>query len=217
MMIRCLLVLVLCASCGDDKSEDSAAALPIANSWNGAGPAALGASIPGRMVPSDPHAGLDLGGAGDPHAGLDMGGASDPHAGLDMTAGELMAPNPDRIVDPNIFVKGTLASTTDIASLIEVGDIVFLSVRPINKATGDILGQPLAVERIDVRTLPVDFYLSAANSMVAGTEFAGDVEVYARVDRDGEASTVEAGDIEGRVRASIPAEGLELSLSSIVK
>ena len=208
-MFRILLALALLASCGDDKKEDPAASLPVANSWN-----AAGGSTSGPAIPNDPHAGLDMGGAGDPHAGLDMGGAMDPHAGLDMggatdphagldmgdseNPGGLMAPDPNRVVDSKMFVKGSIASSAQTAALIEAGAIVFLSVRPVDKATGAILGQTLAVERIDVRTLPVDFYLSGANSMVAGTQFSGDVEVYARVDRDGEASSVEPGDIEGR-------------------
>jgi cytochrome c-type biogenesis protein CcmH len=116
-----------------------------------------------------------------------------------------------------MFVKGSIASNADTAALIEPGAIVFLSVRPINKATGEILGQPLAVERIDIRTLPVEFHLSGANSMVAGTQFDGDVEIYARVDRDGEASSVMPGDVEGRVKATIPAEGLALVLDTVIK
>lgn len=227
-MIRWVLALALCTSCSDDKKEDPAASLPVANSWN-----AQGSAGTAPMVPNDPHGGLDMGGAtdphagldmgagGDPHAGLDMGGAADPHAGLDMSGSEnpggLMAPDPNRSVDPKMFVKGSIAGNDDTKALIEPGAIIFLSVRPINKATGDILGQPLAVERIDVRTLPVEFHLSGANSMVAGTRFDGDVEIYARVDRDGEASSVEPGDIEGRVRATIPAEGLALVLDNVVK
>jgi len=162
-----------------------------------------------------------MGGAADPHAGLDMGGESDPHAGLDMagetTPGGLMAPDPNRPIDPNMFVKGSISASPDMSALVKSGAIVFLSVRPINKATGDVVGQPLAVERVDIRTLPVEFHLSGAQSMVAGTDFSGDVEVYARLDRDGEASSVEPGDVEGRVRASIPATGLALVLNSIVK
>mgnify|MGYP003632308715 FL=1 len=226
-MIRYVLAIALLASCGDDKKDDPATALPVANSWNS------GASSTGApTVSGDPHAGLDMGGSGDPHAGLDMGGGVDPHAGLDMgggvdphagldmggeNPGGLMAPDPNREVDESQFVAGSIASNSETAALIKAGAIVFLSVRPINKVTGDILGQPLAVERIDVRTLPIDFRLSGANSMVAGTDFSGDVEVYARVDHDGEASSVQPGDIEGRVRTVIPAKGLLLVLDSVVK
>ena len=226
-MIRYILAIALLASCGEDKKDDPATALPVANSWNSG---ASGTAAPGSGDPhagldmggsGDPHAGLDMGGGVDPHAGLDMGGGVDPHAGLDMSGGEtpggLMAPDPNRVVDPKQFVAGSIASNAETAPLIEAGAIIFLSVRPINKVTGDILGQPLAVERIDVRTLPVDFHLSGANSMVAGTDFSGDVEVYARVDHDGEASSVEPGDIEGRVRGTIPTEGLSLVLNSVVK
>ncbi len=222
------MALAILASCGEDKKDDPAASLPVANSWSsgtvvGTAPTMSGDPHAGLDMggAGDPHAGLDIGGAGDPHAGLDMGAGADPHAGLDMSGGEnpggLMAPDPNRVVDPKQFVAGSIASNSETAPLIKAGAIIFLSVRPINKVTGDILGQPLAVERIDVRTLPVDFHLSGANSMVAGTEFSGDVEVYARVDHDGEASSVEPGDIEGRVRGAIPVDGLSLVLDSVVR
>ncbi len=63
----------------------------------------------------------------------------------------------------------------------------------------------------------MDFHLSAAQMMVAGTRFEGDVVVYARVDGDGEASSTLPGDVEGRVEASIPAEGLSLVLDTVIE
>jgi hypothetical protein len=171
------------------------------------------------MGGADPHAGVDMGGS-DPHAGLDMGG-SDPHAGLDMGGGEetlggLQPPDPNRKIDPGMFLKGSLTASKATAGLIRPGAIIFLSVRPVNKATGETLGSPLAVERLEVQSLPIRFQLSEQQTMVAGTAFEGDVMVYARMDGDGEASTTLAGDVEGSVMATIPADGLKLSLDTVV-
>jgi hypothetical protein len=115
-----------------------------------------------------------------------------------------------------MFLKGSLTASKATAGLIRPGAIIFLSVRPVNKATGESLGSPLAVELIEVQELPVRFHLSAEQSMVAGTAFEGDVMVYARMDGDGEASTTLAGDVEGSVMATIPAKGLELKLDRVV-
>jgi hypothetical protein len=53
--------------------------------------------------------------------------------------------------------------------------------------------------------------------MMLGTgKFEGAVVLTARVDRDGEARTKEAGDIEGRVSATIPQGGLKLVLDTPV-
>jgi hypothetical protein len=90
-------------------------------------------------------------------------------------------------------------------------------VKPVNKATGDIIGPTLAVERLDIQSMPVDFQLSEANSMIAGTVFEGDVLISARVDGDGEARSKTPGDVEGSVIATIPAEGLTLTLDQLIK
>lgn len=222
------LACLLAFSCSSDKKDDPASELPVANSWNGQGTAGdrvLSAPADPHAglnmgAAADPHAGLDMGGAADPHAGLNMGGASDPHAGLDMgeggNPGGLQAPDPNRAVDPSKFLKGSISTAKNTAGLVKPGAIIFVSVRPINKATGESLGSPLAVERFDIQSLPVEFHLTGAHTMVAGTAFEGDVMVYARVDSDGEASSKLAGDVEGSVMASIPAEGLSLVLDTVV-
>lgn len=153
----------------------------------------------------DPHAGLDMG--SDPHAGIDMGGmGGDPHAGM-----------PAQPVDPSKFLRGTITATDATAAQIKPGDIIFLSAKPVNPATGAVLGNTIAAERIDVKALPIEWELTGANVMMPGTVFEGDVLILARVDRDGEARTRESGDIEGTVIATIPAENLALSLDTVVK
>ena len=170
----------------------------------------------------DPHAGLDMGGAGDPHAGRDMGGAGDPHAGLDMggagamdpAMANLQPPDPDRPIDPSKVVRGTIRADAGLAERIAAGSILFLTAWPIDPATEEVIGSPVAVARLTVDKLPIEFELSERDGMVDGTRFDGVVMVDARVDTDGdgEARTRGPDDLAGRVRARVPATELELVL-----
>lgn len=227
----CLLLICACSSDSKEDAED----LPVAQTWGAAGSS-------GDVTPigtaNAPHAGLDMGspdphaglgidlGSPDPHAGLgiDMG-SNDPHAGLNEGSQEGMgsvaglgfaAPDPSRKVDPSLYLAGELTVSDEMRNRIVEGSVLFLSVRPVNKVTGESLGSPLAVEIMPLASFPIPFHLSAAQSMVAGTNFFGDVVVYARLDGDGEATTSFSGDIEGSIRAAIPADGLKVVLDTLV-
>jgi hypothetical protein len=228
-------IAVVVTGCKKESSRPDSQ-LPAATDWSAPQPgeaaAASGPEHPGPgggdphagldMGGGDPHAGLDMGG-GDPHAGVDMGGG-DPHAGLDMGEGAedpamaaIEPPDPARKIDASKFLRGKLVATAETSKLIKPGAIVFLSVRPIEPTSGDIIGAPLAVDRIDVTSLPLEFVLDETKAMSAGTGFDGDVLIVARVDGDGEARTKEPGDIEGQVKARIPAKGLTLSLDTVLR
>jgi hypothetical protein len=173
---------------------------------------------------ADPHAGLDMGGQGaDPHAGLDMGGqGADPHAGLDMgeedpAMAALQPPDPDRKIDETKFLRGTIRADAKLAGGIKSGAVMFLSAVPIEPSTGEVLGAPVAVARLDVDKLPMPFELTERNAMAAGTRFEGDVMITAWIDGDREARTKEPGDVEGRLRARIPSGKLELVLDTALR
>jgi hypothetical protein len=216
----CGAAFLVAQGCSKDEARDPADDMPVAKNWGGGGSAE---DPHGSAAGGDPHAGMDMGG-GDPHAGMDMGGG-DPHAGMDMGGdphagvqagpGGMLPPDPNREIDPNKFLRGTLSASKEMAGRIKPGAVVFLSARPINKATGESLGAPLAVARLDVKKLPMPFELTGRNSMVRGTDFSGDVQIYARVDGDSEASSVQPGDIEGAVVATIPADNLKLVLKDL--
>ncbi len=183
-----------------------------------------------QMDGADPHAGLDMGGQGggqDPHAGLDMGGGGqggqDPHAGLDMGGEEdpamaaMQPPDPDRKIDASKFLRGTIRADAKMAAGIKSGAVLFLSAVPVDPATGEVLGAPVAVARLDVGKLPMRFELTERDAMAAGTRFEGDVLITAWIDGDGEARTKEPGDVEGRLRARVPAKGLDLILDTALR
>jgi len=136
---------------------------------------------------------------GDPHAGLDMGGAS---------------PAPKN-VDPNMVLEGTIAVSPKLKDQVKAGDILFLSVKSVDE-TGTPQRIPIAADRQDAQTFPMPFKLTGAHTMMQGTKFEGNVLITVRVDRDGEAMSRKTGDIEGSVRAKIPARGLKIVLDTPV-
>lgn len=234
-MSRLVLILALLATLPlASACDDGGMRVPPAAQWKPpeVEPSVVGTEASGAAA-RDPHAGASRrasraphDGDGphrtpgededDPHAGLDI---DDPHAGLDMEEddlGGLEPPDPDRPIDATKFLRGRIRAGAK-AGAIGPGAVVFLSAWPIDTATGEVLGSPLAVEKLTADKLPVEFRLDERNMMVKGTQFAGDVLVTARVDQDGEARTKQPGDVEGRVRARIPAEELDLVLDTVLR
>jgi hypothetical protein len=169
---------------------------------------------------SNPHAGLDMGGASNPHAGLDMGGASNPHAGLDMKGdGEpdnphgglgLEAPDPDRPIDPSHRVTGTITVDPKAGAKLTPGTSVFLTVRRAGP-DGAPSGPPFTVDKLTWTGDGMAFEL-----MVAGTDLSGDVIVMARYDQDSDASSKQPGDVTGQIRVKLPAEHVQLTLDTVL-
>ncbi len=56
-------------------------------------------------------------------------------------------------------------------------------------------GPPVAAKKIDADAFPARFTVSAADVMMPGMPFAGPFDIYARLDRDGNAMTKEDGDV----------------------
>jgi len=201
-----LAALIALAGCGkDEPARDNQAPRGLPPAGELVLPEARG----GQVGATDPHAGMAM---TDPHAGIDMGGGVDPHGGLSMGAA-----GPPQSVDPSKFLKGTIRASKETAALIEPGSILFLSVKPIDPLSGEVIGNTIAVDRLDIAVLPIDFALTGADTMIPGTKFEGSVLISARVDQDGEARSKQPGDIEGSVKATIPAEGITLSLDTILK
>jgi cytochrome c-type biogenesis protein CcmH len=89
---------------------------------------------------------------------------------------------------------------------------------------GDVLyviakknGTTLAVQRIERPAFPLDFDLSSADAMVAGTALAGPVDVVARLSRSGDAIP-SPGDLEGTAKGvEIPSSGVQLTIDTTRK
>jgi hypothetical protein len=129
----------------------------------------------------------------------------------------LQPPDPSRPIDRSKALRGTIQATSETKALIKPGAVIFISVKPIDVTSGEVIGSPLAVDRVDVTSLPMKFSLDESKAMSSGTTFDGDVVIIARVDGDREARTKEPGDIEGSVRAKIPAENLTIQLDTVLR
>src|SRR5688572_2782749 len=127
--MRAVAFLILVSACSKSTGEG----MPAAESWqSGDLPLAEMQPMPSKprgapsndphagMMGADPHAGMMGGGGGgaDPHAGVPgapplgggggAGGGAGPMAGIDVTQLGLSSPDPNRPVDPNRRVRGTL-------------------------------------------------------------------------------------------------------------
>ncbi len=193
---------LIAAACGEDKTDTAdkgRRGLPPADQIE------LPTAMPGQAAGArvTPHGGVPA----NPHAG--MGG--DPHGGM------VMGAPPAAEIDPNMFLKGDIVATAKTKQLVEPGAILFLMVKPINPVSGEIIGNTIAVDRLDIAQLPIPFELTGADAMMMGGKFEGDVIVIARIDQDGEARTKQPGDIEGSVVAKIPADKLTLKLDTVIE
>ncbi|HEU0037083.1 MAG TPA: hypothetical protein VFQ53_41015 [Kofleriaceae bacterium] len=200
---------------------------------------------PRAVAPSnDPHAGMDIGrgeaededSGDDPHGGMfggDPGG--DPHAGVpgappipggggggampptvDVTQLGLSSPDPNRAIDPNRRIRGTLKVHPKAKDKLKPGAAIFLIVKRPGP-DGQPAGSPLAVDKLTWSADGMAFELTERQAMVAGTELTGEVIVMARVDQDSDAITKQPGDVTGMTRVKIPADGVVLELDTVLQ
>lgn len=229
--MRRLLVFALClaalAAC-DKKKPDNG--LPPATDWQAPAPGGTAALPPsGGAGVGDPHAGvpgappLGTGGGVDPHAGIPgappLSGAEtgNPHGGggVDVAQMGLPAPDPNRPVDESKVLAGTIDVPAAMRDKIPAGAAIFISVRTLDAATGEGAGAPIAVDKlVATGTWPMPWRLTEAQAMIGGTGFAGAVVVSVRFDQDSDAMSKQPGDITGKVKATIPSEGLKVVLDT---
>jgi len=89
-------------------------------------------------------------------------------------------------------IHGTIRVADNLSSQVDPNAVLYIMARKQ-------VGPPLAVKRVTQVTFPLSYTLSAANAMVAGTEFEGEVSVTARLDKDGNAGPLQPGDMTGAV------------------
>jgi hypothetical protein len=220
-------MLVALAACKDKKAEG----LPPAQEWSAntntlpSAPNAQGAS-PHAGMGANPHEGM--GGGANPHAGMDMGGGPDPHAGMggqnphggggspNVAAMGLPPPDPNRKIDPDHRVTGTIKVHAKAKDRVKAGGAVFVIVKQAGP-DGAPAGPPLAVDKLMWQGDSLKFSMTDAQSMIAGTVLAGDVVVTARFDQDSDALSKQPGDVVGTVRAKVPADNVTLTLDDVLQ
>lgn len=232
-----LLAAALSTACDKrEKDTNTNQGLPPADQWQ-APPQAL---PPGgaAAAPADPHAQTLPGmGSSNPHApGMMQGnphgsapanphGAApaNPHAGTDGQGGVdveslgLQPPDPNRNIDPNHFLRGSIKPTEETKVGIPSGAVIFISVKRADPGTGQPVGSPLAVKRLRLTEWPVWFNLTDEDAMIMGTALSGDVVITAWADQDQDAISKTPGDVLGTTRATVPAKDLTITLDTIIK
>ena len=210
--------VLLAVVVGCEKKKSSSGLAPATN-WSATNATGSAAATAPPTAMSNPHGAAP--GGGEPHAPMNGGPAGgDPHAGVnmggsDVTAMGLPSPDPDRPVNPNNILAGTIEAGPGMADKLKSGTAIFLVAKAAGP-DGAPVGPPLAVEKLTWNGSSLPFKLSEANAMIAGTVLSGDVVIVARYDQDGEALSKKTGDVTATLKAKVPSTTLKLSLDTLL-
>jgi hypothetical protein len=107
---------------------------------------------------------------------------------------------------------GSVSGTITVAPSLKAraaGGVVFVIARAAASR------QIVAVRREQADRFPFPFRISGADAMIAGTAFAGPLDITARLSKSGDAVAAR-GDVEGVVRGvSVGASGVQLTLDTV--
>jgi hypothetical protein len=130
------------------------------------------------------------------------------------------APTPDRGGSPAAAeeaasaapVRGSVSLAPEVAARAPAGAILFVIAR---RGAG---GPPLAVKRIESPRFPVRFEIGPGDRMIQTMPFVGPMQLTARLDGDGNATTRTAGDLQGAAQAPVDpgAENVEIVLGEVL-
>ena len=194
------VAIVAASACGKGKAPTAPATAPP--------PSGLPPLAPGEIKPSaaaaNPHgAGADPHGMGaDPHAahGGSPHGGENPHGAGAPPLGEPATPGGIPF-DEKSVILGSLQLPAEHKDKVKAGDTIFIVVRRFSNdpaAPTNAPGNILAVKKIDAAaTFPQPFAIDNRDAMMAGTALTGKVVVSVRVDKDGNATTKNPGDVTG--------------------
>jgi cytochrome c-type biogenesis protein CcmH len=90
-------------------------------------------------------------------------------------------------------IHGVISIDPKVKSKVDQQSVLFIIARP----SGSTAGPPLAVKRIPQPVFPLKYSLGAQDVMIAGSQFSGKVVVSARLDKDGNPTTRQPGDLAG--------------------
>lgn len=107
-----------------------------------------------------------------------------------------LPPAPGRRAAPTLAtggapIEGTVELAPEVSSAVPRGAVLFLIAR------GATPGPPLAVKRIPDPQFPLRFSIGPEDRMIQAIPFVGPIQITARVDADGNATTRDPGDLLG--------------------
>jgi len=118
--------------------------------------------------------------------------------------------------EPNVVISPTISGTINVAANVKAQVDPDAILYIIARQEG---GPPLAVKRIMKPQFPVEYTLSQHDAMIPGTRFQGPMLVKARLDKDGNAGPVQAGDITGQNKTGavlVGAGEVDVTLDTVV-
>ena len=89
-------------------------------------------------------------------------------------------------------IRGVVSLGADVAYGAPRGGVLFVIARHPGGA-----GPPLAVYRVADPSFPIEYSIGPENVMIPSMQFAGEIELSARLDSDGNAMTRLPGDLQG--------------------
>jgi hypothetical protein len=113
-------------------------------------------------------------------------------------------------------ISGTITVDSKLKAAVENQSALFV----IARADGAGGGPPLAVKKIDRPVFPLSYSLGAENLMMQGRPFSGKVSISARLDKDGNAMTREAGNLVGHYkknRVEVGSKNVDIVLDQVAQ
>lgn len=107
-------------------------------------------------------------------------------------------------------IQGTVALAEELAGDAPADAVLFVIARPAGVAAGP----PLASRRFEAPRFPLRFEIGQQNVMLPGNSFRGEIQLSARLDRDGNPMTRLPGDLQGSASRIVApgAQGVEIVL-----
>jgi tetratricopeptide (TPR) repeat protein len=133
------------------------------------------------------------------------------------------APKPGRQLEPATSstskhqqIGGRISIDPKLKANIDSQATLFIIARPFDAAKGP----PLAVKKIDRPAFPLTYSLGPENVMMQGAPFTGKVTITARLDKDGNPTTRQSGDVAGDYKgnpAVVGAKNIDIVLDQVVQ
>jgi cytochrome c-type biogenesis protein CcmH len=112
-------------------------------------------------------------------------------------------------------ITGSVTVAPELAKDITPEHILFIVVRP---ADAPPFGPPVAAQKMTNLTFPVQYSVSQKDVFFEGVTLEGKVNVYAKLDKDGNAGPPEPGDFEGEFKGNpvmVGATGVDIVVDKI--
>jgi cytochrome c-type biogenesis protein CcmH len=112
-------------------------------------------------------------------------------------------------------ISGTITVAPELAKDVTPNEILFVVVRA---ADAPPFGPPVAAKRMTNLTFPVTYTVSQADVFLEGVTLSGKVNVFAKLDRDGNAGPPEPGDMEGEHKGNpvtVGATGVDIVIDKV--